>query len=44
MERAAIAFVMGIVKAMVKNPAKKANLKRVLLKLRDTITAIYEEE
>lgn len=44
MEASAIAFVIAIVKAAVKNPAKKAALKKRLLALRDAITAIYEGE
>jgi hypothetical protein len=44
METTIIALVMTVIKALVKNPAKKDKLKKRLMALRDAIDAIYAGE
>mgnify|MGYP001583111333 CR=1 FL=1 len=41
MESVIIGLVLSIVKAAIKNPAKKAALKKKLLAVRDAIDAAY---
>ena len=41
MEPAFLALAFTVIRAVVKNPAKKARLKAALLKLRDAIDAAY---
>jgi hypothetical protein len=43
MESTILALALSIVRAVVKNPAKKAKLKSVLLKIRDAIDAAFAE-
>jgi hypothetical protein len=44
MDATIIALVMTIVKGIIKNPAKKAKLKKALLAVRDAIDAAYSDE
>jgi hypothetical protein len=44
MESTILALALSVIRAVVKNPAKKARLKSVLLKLRDAIDAAYAGE
>ncbi len=44
MESTILALALSIIRAVVRNPAKKARLKSVLLKLRDAIDAAYAGE
>ena len=44
MESTIIALALSVLKSVVKNPKKKAQLKSALLKLRDAIDATYAEE
>lgn len=44
MESTILALALSVIRAVVKNPAKKARLKSVLLKLRDAIDAAYANE
>ena len=44
MESTILALALSVIRAVVKNPAKKARLKTVLLKLRDAIDAAYASE
>jgi hypothetical protein len=44
MESTILALALSVIRAVVKNPAKKARLKSVLLKLRDAIDAAYASE
>ena len=44
MESTILALALSVIRAIVKNPAKKARLKSVLLKLRDAIDAAYAGE
>ena len=41
MEATILTFALTIIRAVVKNPKKKAQLKALLLKLRDAIDAAY---
>ena len=43
MEELALNFILALVKAVVKNPKKKAALRARLLKIRDAISAAYDE-
>lgn len=44
MESTILALALSMIRAVVKNPAKKARLKSALLKLRDAIDAAYANE
>ena len=44
MESTILALALSVIRAVVKNPAKKARLKSVLLKLRDAIDSAYAGE
>ena len=44
MESTILALALTVIRAVVKNPAKKARLKSALLKLRDAINAVYAIE
>jgi len=44
MEATIIALALTVIRAVVKNPAKKANLKKALLAVRDAISAAFPEE
>ena len=44
METTILTLALSVIRAVVKNPAKKARLKSALLKLRDAIDAAYAEE
>lgn len=44
METTIIALAMTIIKGLVKNPAKKTKLKKVLIGLADAIYAVYVGE
>ncbi len=44
MESTILTLALSIVRAVVKNPAKKAKLKSTLLKIRDAIDAAFAEE
>jgi len=44
MESTILALALSVIRAVVKNPTKKARLKSVLLKLRDAIDAAYASE
>ena len=44
MESTILALALSVIRAVVKNPAKKARLKTALLKLRDAIDAAYASE
>lgn len=41
MESTILALALSVIRAVVKNPAKKEKLKTVLLKLRDAIDAAF---
>lgn len=43
-ESLVIHSVLGIIALAVKNPQKKAELRRTLLEVRDAITALYPED
>jgi hypothetical protein len=43
MESAVLAFALTIIRAVIKNPAKKQKLRGVLLKIRDAISLAFEE-
>ncbi len=44
MESSILALALTVIRAVVKNPEKKAKLKSILLKLRDAIDAAYSGE
>ncbi len=44
MESTILALALSVIRAVVKNPEKKARLKSALLKLRDAIDAAYLSE
>jgi hypothetical protein len=44
MESSILALALTVIRAVVKNPEKKAKLKSILLKLRDAIDAAYADE
>ncbi len=44
MESAILTLALTVIRAVVKNPTKKARLKAALLKLRDAIDAAYASE
>lgn len=44
MEDMIISMAIAIILSSVKNPAKKASLKRALLKVRNTINAAYADD
>jgi hypothetical protein len=44
METTLLTLALTIIKSVVKNPKKKAQLKSILLKVRDAIDAAYGEE
>jgi hypothetical protein len=44
MESTILALALSVIRAVVKNPAKKTRLKSALLKLRDAIDAAYASE
>ena len=44
METTILALALAIIRAVVKNPAKKEKLKSALLKLRDAIDAAFATE
>jgi hypothetical protein len=43
MEASILALALTVVRAVVKNPEKKAKLRSTLLKIRDAITAAFDE-
>lgn len=43
MEASILSLALIVVRAVIKNPAKKAKLRNVMLKIRDAITAAYDE-
>lgn len=44
MEETILALALSIIRAVVKNPKKKARLRSAMLKIRDAITAAFPEE
>jgi hypothetical protein len=44
MEMTILTLALTVIRAIVKNPQKKARLKSILLKLRDAINAAFAEE
>jgi hypothetical protein len=44
MESMILSLALSVIRAVVKNPAKKAQLKSVLLKLRDAIDIAFADE
>jgi hypothetical protein len=44
METAFLAMALTVIKAAVKNPKKKAQLRKILLQLRDAIDAAFPDE
>ena len=44
MESAIIALALSVIRAVVKNPEKKAKLKSALLKVRDAIDAAFAND
>lgn len=44
MESTILALALSIVKAVVKNPQKKAQLRSALLKIRDAIDAAFSQD
>jgi hypothetical protein len=44
MDSLIISLALGVIRAVVKNPAKREKLKSVLLSLRDAISAAYPGE
>jgi hypothetical protein len=44
MESAILALALSVIRAVVKNPAKKAQLKSVMLKVRDAIDAAFAND
>lgn len=42
-ESMVIHMMLGVLQVVIKNPQKKAELKHVLLQVRDTITEMYPE-
>jgi len=43
MEASILALALTVIRAVVKNPEKKTKLRSALLKIRDAITAAFEE-
>ena len=43
MEASILALALTVVRAVMKNPEKKAKLRAVLLKIRDAISAAFDE-
>lgn len=43
MEASILALALTVVRAVIKNPEKKAKMRAVMLKIRDAITAAYDE-
>lgn len=44
MELTIMTLALGIIRQVVKNPAKKARLKKRMLQVRDAISAAYPDE
>jgi hypothetical protein len=44
METAVLTLALTVIKAVIKNPQKKAKLRSLMLKLRDAIDAAYGAE